>query len=238
MPNSETQRKATALAKELIDQLGRSGRTDTFGRWVAYYLGEQMTLANEAAGAAKAVAEERCFHAILALWSHRNSLPDGLRPFEGFEPILRALAKLDPDAHRSAYLAEFGPSRTTGGATEVETLAEMAISIDRAARIVIDFVLSEAAGKVTSAEVKTMLENALPTSLKGDIDSIHEITRRRELLEKGGDLQADENERRRERIAQLDKFCDLCKVIRKTLAGPTPKKRSPRGQKPTGIDEP
>ena len=35
--------------------------------------------------------------AILAIWAHRFELPTGKRPFGEFEPILRALASLDPE---------------------------------------------------------------------------------------------------------------------------------------------
>lgn len=215
------------LANSLIAQLGSPDRTDTFSRWVAHYLAEQMTLAAEASGAEKTAAEERCFNSILALWAHRNSLPDGLRPFEGFEPILRALARLDPDQPRSAYLDALLPAERKNEPTEVDKLVAMAVSVDRVARIVMDFILTEAAAKAANTETRTMLENALPTALKGDLESIHEFMRRRELLEKGGELLAEAQARRRERIAQLDRFCALCQTVRKELvagAKPLPRK--------------
>ena len=117
--------------------------------------------------------------------------------------------------------------------TEIDKLMALVIGVDRAARIVMDFILTEAAAKAANPATKTMLENALPTSLKGDLESIQEFMRQRELLEKGGDLVADAQKRRRDHIAQLDKFCALCQTVRSELVtGAKPLRRKASAKKP------
>src|SRR5258708_5779936 len=93
MDNLEIQRQAITLGNKLVEELGREPNMDTLSRWMAHYVAEQIVIAEKTAGVERASAGERCFRTILALWEHRSSLPPGRRPFESFEPILRALER-------------------------------------------------------------------------------------------------------------------------------------------------
>lgn len=217
MDSFETREKLINLGRQLVAQLTARDHADTFSRWVAYYIGEQIVAAEKSTGQEKAAAERQCFDAILALWSHRNKLPDGLRPFEGFEPVLRALAQLDPDEPRPMYHLLYPPSAMDGEPSDVVKLVDFVISLDRIARILIEFALNEATTKAARPETKSLLENAMASSMTSDLNSIHELMRRSEPLEPGEDANAESVQRKRERLDQLEKFCSLCESIKDSL---------------------
>ena len=82
MASSEMRKRIINLGKALIEELGLDPGVDTLARWMAHYIAEQMTIAENATGDDKIEAEQHCFETILKLWQHRSSLPNGRRPFE------------------------------------------------------------------------------------------------------------------------------------------------------------
>ena len=64
---------------------------------MAHYIANLVTKTEKSAGDEKSVTERECFAAILALWKQRSELPDGSRPFEVLEPVMRAIESLDPE---------------------------------------------------------------------------------------------------------------------------------------------
>jgi len=203
------------LGDQLVALLQDGDRADTFSRWVAQYIAEQMTSAEHAKGAARTTARDKAFQAILALWAQRNQLPDGLRPFKGFEPILRALARLDPEEPRSFYpdLAYWKNDKEKPD--KITKLVEFALLLDRSARIMLELVFAEAAELAEETHTKRMLENALPSTLTGDLEAINELGRRRKNLETGSDLSSELLERKRQRIELLRKFCEQSNSVLK-----------------------
>ena len=89
--------QVVALGRKLVDQLGAEPPVDTLSRWMAHYVAELIDAASNAAPEERAAAERKCFETILELWGYRAELPDGRRPLENLEPIVRALESLDPD---------------------------------------------------------------------------------------------------------------------------------------------
>jgi hypothetical protein len=217
MDSSETRQKVISLGRQLVAQLSVHDHTDTLSRWVAHYVAEQIAAIEISTGQEKVAAEKQCFEAILALWAHRNKLPDGLRPFEGFEPVLRALARLDPEEPRSMYYQFQRSPDIKGEPSELSQLVEFVISLDRVARILIEFALNLATTKAMQPETKTILENAFPPPLAADLHSIKELLRRQEALDAGEDLKTDTLGRKRERFEELEKFCSLCKSVKDEL---------------------
>lgn len=108
MASSEIQERIINLGKALVEELG--SRIGTPSRWMAHYIAEQMTIADNAQGDDKIRAEQKCFETILKLWEHRSSLPNGQRPFENFEPIFRVLEQLNPENKQPFYFKAQGPS--------------------------------------------------------------------------------------------------------------------------------
>jgi len=217
MDSFETREKLINLGRQLVAQLSAQDHADTFSRWVAHYVGEQIVAAEKSTGQEKAAAERQCFDAILALWSHRNKLPDGLRPFEGFEPILRALAQLDPNEPRPMYHLLHRQGAMDGEPSDVVKLVDFVLSLDRIARVLIEFALNEATTKAARPETKSLLENAMASSMTSDLHSIQELMRRSDALNPGEDANAGSVRRKRERLEQLEKFCSLCESIRDSL---------------------
>src|SRR6266849_5134822 len=85
------------LGKKIVDELGLDQTVDTLGRWMAHYIAGKVRDVEATTGEDHAQKMSECSDAILKLWAHRSELPNGKRPFEGFEPIFRALQSLDPD---------------------------------------------------------------------------------------------------------------------------------------------
>lgn len=67
------------LGKKLVKELDLDPGVDTLARWMAHYIAEQIILLEQKSGEEKKLAEERCIDMILKLWSHRATLPNGLR---------------------------------------------------------------------------------------------------------------------------------------------------------------
>src|SRR3954464_10264175 len=99
------QQQIINLGKQLVQSFAseQHGDVDLLSRWMAHYIEQQMMAVENATGAEKVAAEERCFRTIVSLWEHRSTLPNGRRPFESFEPIFEALARLHPDQERPYY---------------------------------------------------------------------------------------------------------------------------------------
>lgn len=135
-----------ALGRELVDELGLEPSVDTLGRWMAHYIADHIVNAESTTGEEKYTAEKKCFDAILALWKHRAELPNGKRPFEELEPVIRAIESLDPSDHTPRY---FRSARLPKGQGEdnpaVDQWLEMARGLDYSAKILIGYSLAEAA---------------------------------------------------------------------------------------------
>ena len=119
---------------------------DTLGRWMAHYLAELMDAAANAPQEERAAARKRCCDAILDLWSHRAELPDGKRPFEDIEPVVRALESLDPESNAPRYFHHVRDTIVERDEDrETQSLLEFVCNIDATARILIAHALADAA---------------------------------------------------------------------------------------------
>ncbi len=132
------------LGKVLVKELGPDRDSDTLSRWMSHYVAELIQVSNEAKGEHKAKAQKECFEAILELWSYRYELPNGKRPFEKFEPILRALEDLDPENERSRYWHP-QPPKQIDDQDKICKHLEMAKRLDETARILVRSFIGAAA---------------------------------------------------------------------------------------------
>lgn len=160
MDASMTQQKAITLGEIIVREL--DAHPDTLSRWMAHYIGEQMALAST--GEPKSEANAQCFQTILALWSHRDKLPNGFRPLDGFEPILNTLTRLKPDEPRGFYHNFLRPQNEEAGSDgqqkAVTRWLEFAESADYTARILISLALRAAAKNATRDSTDAILEAA------------------------------------------------------------------------------
>ena len=115
---------------------------------MAHYIAELIQ------DAEKALAEERpekmraCCDAILNLWKHRQTLPDGRRPFLEMEPMLRTLASLDPENSTPRYFRSVRTAAEDAKETdEAISWLQLIDDLDYSARILIRYGLTQAAQK-------------------------------------------------------------------------------------------
>ena len=221
------QKRAISLGKQLVAELRREPDVDTLSRWMAHYVAEQIVIAESATGAEKAAAEAKCFQTILALWKHRSTFPNGRRPFENFEPVLQALARLNPDEPRSYYHRIVKPAADQNKPEEsdvVQKLLDFIFAIDSAARVLIDVALTEITETSASEQTKSMLKDALPVPSSNDVAAIRVLIER---SKHGQPDPADEQQIYRqiiqERLEKLEAFCATCKnvqgLLKKRLKG-------------------
>lgn len=211
-----TRQKTISLGKQLVDSLGDEHSADVMSRWMAHYIAEQLTAIETAAEPEKAIAEERCFSAILSLWKHRASLPPGHRPFENFDALFRALEQLDPENPRGFYFGVW-PAQEQPKTGPIETLVKFMMNVDRSARILIELALVEATQKAADDETKMMLRDAVSTGVDRDIEAI------KNLVELGNRFAPNQTEnaklikRLRDRLQTLDEFTLASKAVRAAL---------------------
>ncbi len=135
------------LGRKLVQALELDKSVDTLGRWMAHYLAERMHAAETASEQERPAKQQECEEAILKLWEHRYELPTGSRPFEEFEPILRALESLDPENNSPRY---FRPARPTAADSTRESertreWLDIAEGLDYSAKVLISYCLINAA---------------------------------------------------------------------------------------------
>jgi len=207
MAFSQTKTKAIELGKQLVQQLGCDPRDDTLSRWMAHYVAEQIVAAENSKGKAKVAAQKECLKTIMSLWEHRASLPDGRRPLQKFDPVLRALAAIDPKAKRPFY--HLFPAREQQSKIKpglIEFWADFILKVDVIARVLIQTALDEACELAADQHTRTLLKKAIPTAGDGDIESFRIMLTR-----------ADESANPammviQERIQKLNAFSEVSRV--------------------------
>ncbi len=133
------------LGRLLVRQLGSAGIHNTLAGWMSHYIAELMQAAEAAEGDDRSAKMTQCSQVILDLWAKANILPDGIRPFQGLDPILRALESLDPGDDTPRYLR---PARRPYKADEESDASrqwlEFVEGLDYSARILIRYCLARA----------------------------------------------------------------------------------------------
>ncbi|NHN31620.1 AVAST type 3 anti-phage proein Avs3b [Paenibacillus agricola] len=161
--DSETQKHIINLGKKLVAELGLDPGFDTLARWMAHYIAEQIEFAENAVGDEKDEAERRCFETILKLWEHRSDLPSGQRPFESFEPIFRALDRLDPENDDPYYFFDRRETNDNAGGVQddVQKWLDIAKEIDQVARVWLEYVFKQAALCAVDDNTREWLEHSV-----------------------------------------------------------------------------
>jgi hypothetical protein len=226
MENSEIRERIISLGKALVEELGLEPGVDTLARWMAHYIAEQITIAENTTGDEKSEAEERCFETVLKLWQYRSSLPDGRRPLENFEPIFRALERLDPEASRPFYYSppNFRSSESDDSTEEFQDdvlkWTQVALGIDRMARVLIDYVFRQAALNAVDEKTLSWLKNATDLPQNEDLSIVVQYLppdwddQEEETLEK---IRQEQIEGIESKIEKLDAFVELSNSLRAAL---------------------
>lgn len=202
------------LGERLVSELGLEDSTDTLGRWMAHYIAQLIEEVREATPVDRPSKEKACAEAILELWRHRHDLPHGRGHFEP-EPLLRAIASLDPEAVSKRYFAPI--RRGAAEDSEVEEWLQLADGIEFTARMLIVQCLVEASAEagnkmrawIAMAEAAGIEEDAPTVVFRFVNDEYDAVTT------------ADPDEARREelqnRIKRLREFARLAKMLESRL---------------------
>ncbi len=208
-----------ALGRALVKELGLDPGVDTLCRWMAHYIAELITDAETAKAEDRSAKFSLCADAIFKLWEHRFELPDGKRPFEDFEPILRAFESLDPTNNTPRYFRY--PRQAINNAkqnAETKKWLELADGFDYSARSLISYCLVQASQTALRGTSKEWVKLAEAVGLENDINIpvIRFISHESDLLNKNDH---DETERKilKERIKRLDGFRKLAESLSSDL---------------------
>lgn len=220
MENLELQEKILNLGKLFVKELNLEPGVDTFSRWMAHYLAEKISIAEQSKGSEKEKAEKECFDVILKLWEHRHTLPSGRRPFESYESILDTLSKLNPDKEEpyfyNAIRHRDKEELENLDSNSVKKWMNIAEEIDKTARIWIEYTISKASNLAQNEKTKEWIEYAIDLPETTDVGIINV------LFDNNSTFDADDKddfskqydiERLRKRVSQLQKFEELNKTL-------------------------
>lgn len=220
MENLEQQIQIINLGKLLVKELGLDKSVDTLARWMAHYIAEKIELVEKLPfGEKKEDAKKDCFETILNLWKHRWLLPSGKRPLESFEPILRVLEKINPEKDEPFFYKFSGHDLSeidtdSPDEKEINDYLNIALQIDRTAKIWINDILTQAALKAKNENTELILKNAVTLSDNSDTKIIQMILHDDssfdiENYDKKNFNKKYEIEKLNMRIGELEKFSKL-----------------------------
>lgn len=224
MENLEQQQQIIKLGKLFVQELRLEPGVDTFSRWMAHYIAEKITIAESSEGIIKKKAEKECFDTILKLWQNRQSMPSGKRPLENFEPIFEALSKLNPEKEEPYFYlpnnnrAKKEPlAANLNDKAEVEKWMGIIETVDKTARIWIEYALGRAASKAKDERTKAWMEAASKLPDSADVDLIDTLLDEIPLFDYEDDKdelsKRYDIERLKKRISELSKYNELSALL-------------------------
>mgnify|MGYP007049688080 CR=1 FL=1 len=195
------------LGCELVKELDIDPGADTLSRWMAHYIAELIDEAKTAKVEDRPAKLARCADAILKLWDHRHQLPDGKRPFEDLEPIMRALASLDPaDDTPRFYRTQRMAINKTKESKETAKWLDLADGLDYSAKNLIRYCLAQAA-QTALDKSKAWVKLAEKAGLEDNIDfRVIRFTSDEKGLSEAQKLKKMERRQLEDRIKRLDGF--------------------------------
>ena len=211
--------KATLeLGRKLVKELGLDQSVDTLGRWMAHYIAELIQDAKKASAEEKPAKMQACCDAILNLWKHRHMLPDGKRPFEELEPILRTLESLDPENDTPRY---FRSVRTfvddAEENDETKSWLKLIDGLDYSAKILIRYCLTQAAQNALNKSLEWVsLAEAAGADKSAEFSLIHVIIEEDSVL-KASDPDEKERKHIEDRIKRLESFAKMAMAVASEL---------------------
>ena len=205
------------LGSRLTRELDLDSSVDTLGRWMSHYIAELMHGAENAVPDEKPEKMRLCSEAILSLWKYRRALPDGKRPFEDFEPILRAIESLDPEDDSARYFRSIQivyESDEAETSAEAKSWLELAQGLDYSAKLLIRYCLAMAAEEAfpQSAEWVGLARAAGAEDDTVEIRIIRVIAEESSLL-KERNLKAELKQRAEDRIKKLESFAAMANGV-------------------------
>jgi len=157
MESLERSRAVIELGKRLIAQLKLGD--DELTQWMAHMLAERIHNAETALPEDRLAAQNSCAELVFQLWAQRYSLPPRLRPLKKLEPLLRTLDAIDAtNGPRFRYMHE--PPAEVEVEEDVAKLLGLAVKLDDASRILVQYFLAVAAEQA-SDESMSWIQSAV-----------------------------------------------------------------------------
>lgn len=211
---SARSKAVVALGKKFVAELDLGDSVDTLGRWMAHHIAELVQEAEAATGDDRLAKQAHLRDAILALWAHRFELPSGMQPLVEFEPILSALASLDPESQYSRYFSpSYAPDNESNESEETRLWVELAKSLDHSSKILINYCLTLAADKALDQSkewVKLAKEAGVDDSF--DLRAIRFIMDQNDLM-KAPDPNAQQRRVLTDRKKKLEVFLSIAAAL-------------------------
>lgn len=205
------------LGIKLVAELGLEESNDTLGRWMAHHVAALIADVDRAEPVDRSAKSAACAEAILQLWSHRSDLQSNHRPLRDWEPVLRALASLDPDDDSPRYFRALRQSAKDEGDPKAAKWLRFADGMDYSARLLVRYALVRAADDAADKGKEWVtLAGEAGAQPGADVLSIRELLRERGVLE-GKDLKDGERQAIEDRIARLQEFKRLATAMVKDL---------------------
>lgn len=209
------------LGKKILAQFNDGEDRGILTSWMSHHIAALIDRAErERDMPAGKEALTECVDTILKLWSHRNALPNGYRPFERAERALQTLSTLAPEYPESFYFQR--PSRSKvvpeQASLDADTWLRFAEDFDHAARIFIRLCLKESvSGSATELQDWVRRSEELGDDPAVDIELI------RELIAEAIDDELEETARpegkkNAKALAQLDSLIAGLTGIREAIA--------------------
>ena len=206
------------VGRKLTKELGLDQSADTLGRWMAHYIAELIQDAEKASDEERPAKMRACSDAILSLWKHRHELPNGKRPFEELEPILRALESLDPDYSTPRYFRSVrAAANESDDKDETKSWLELVDDLDYSAKALIRYCLSQAAeAAINKSEEWVALAESAGADDEVELLVVRFIVDEKDLMKKG-DLSEVIRKELQGRIERLEEFTKKAEALKANL---------------------
>lgn len=200
------------LGKRLITQLKLGD--DEPAQWMAHALAERIKDAENAPPEKRVAAQSSCAELVFQLWERRYSLPTQLRPLKSLEPLLQTLNSLDTTSGPRFRFMQERPAdmKVDEG---VEKTLDLAVKLDDAARILVQYFLATAAEQA-SEEAQPWIQSAIDAGAAVSLE-----VRVVRFVDSGLDHSAEAAKMAKEalndKIQKLEVFASLAAALAKDL---------------------
>jgi hypothetical protein len=166
------------LGRDLADALEPS---DIVGRWMSHHVAELVNRCEGNPEDAELAATTR--DVVLKLWERKRGARFQTEPYGYVRPVLRAIARLDPDPDPWAHYRPFGEQAPNAEALDLYPLLATACDIDREVGHLIRLSVAVAAREATSREEAWVVAGMETADTEEDraVRALEQLTRRLQL---------------------------------------------------------
>jgi len=167
------QQRIINLGKSISEEFEKDEYPDTLSRWMSHYIAQLIIQAENSTCAKKKSLDKECFDTILKLWEYNSTFPDGKKPFERFDNIIKTLERLNPDYQKTYYYEDQAENDDVND--DVMQLMKAARVIDATARVWLEEIFEMAIEFASDDKTKKWLNYAIPTKRRDVPDILLKI---------------------------------------------------------------